>query len=121
MSHTLSSTSQVESFNFDDDLSIQTVKINDSFTILTDDQLINPFFVGITEKKLDAILPKDLYNNFKRVLALCAKNTFTPEDTLEAEKIYNNPLTKTEYINLANYFTLVPMSRNLLHNKRHYR
>lgn len=98
--------------------SIQQVNIDGVSVILKEDEIINPFFSDINKRDLDSIEQKDLYKYYKSVYILCMKNEYVHNE--EALVIFNKILTKEEYNNLNEYFTLQKCSRNLLFNKLHY-
>lgn len=102
----------------DTDNSITTVQVGDDTVILSTDEMLNPFFVGVTEKKLDALEKKHLFFTCDYVYVLCTKNDYV--DNKLALKIYDYMLNKFDYTQLAEYFTLVKCSRNLIRNKLHY-
>ena len=82
------------------------------------DRLINPFYTSV-----DYCSPllwndefKEWYKNYTRILVLCVKNKSIDKipSTLLCYK-----LKKSEYLEAANYYTLMQCSLKLLKNKRH--
>lgn len=101
-----------------DNLSINVGRISGVQVVLKQDEMINPFFVSISETQLDKLDEKELYTVFKRVLVLCMKQTYNGE--IEAENIFNPTLNVNDFKNLRNYFTLLPCSRKILNNNAQY-
>jgi hypothetical protein len=101
-----------------DDLSINVATVENENVVLSSDQILNQLFVGISQNKLDEVTSKDIYTIYKRVVCLCARDNFVADQ--DAYKIYNKVLTIDEYKNLSKYFTLVPMSVNVLKDKQHH-
>ena len=101
-----------------DDLSINVVNVDNEKVILNNDQILNPLFISVNQNKMDNVDIKDIYGVYKRVLCLCAKNDFVTNE--EAYNIYNKVLSNEQYTKLSKYFTLVPMSINvILRDKTH--
>ena len=101
-----------------DNLSINVGRISGVQVVLKQDEMINPFFVSISETQLDKLNENELYTVFKRVLVLCMKQTYNGE--IEAENIFNPTLNVNDFKKLRNYFTLLPCSRKILNNKAQY-
>lgn len=97
------------------DLSIQTANIDGENKILLENEMINPFFVELNKHDLDNVLPKDLHLIYKHVYIICLKNNSDIN-----YNIFNKIITKSEYENFSNTFTLLKCSKNILYNKMHH-
>jgi len=103
---------------WDDNLELRIVPFGNTKIVLKDDEILNPFFVGLNEIQLKDIDDKELYSVYKRVLIMCMRITYNKE--VEAEKIYNPILTKQELKSMGKYLTLVSCSRKILNSDAQY-
>lgn len=87
---------------------------------LTEETIINPFYVGTQNNTLMDTKDAELFTNFKRCLALCIKNECNiPLNELDC--IYQKYITQDNFKELANFFVLIPVSIKLMKNNLHRR
>lgn len=94
---------------------IKAVKINGTDYILKDDEIINPFFIGMNQT---IVRNKELYSTYHRVLILCPKQSYNGDKL--ALKIYEQILDKKIFSELPTYFTLIAGPISLLKNDFHF-
>ncbi len=92
----------------------QDLSSEDSLIVLTEDTMINPFYVELRGGKMMGMSDRDIYKQYKRVLILCCLNQNADRELL-TEKIIN----KVDYQNVAQDFTLIPGSIKMIKNKMH--
>ena len=86
--------------------------------IITDDVIVNPFFVNINGDVVQEMDNKKLYSTYNRVLILCLKNN---TDLNNVDRIFNKLVEKDKFNELIKSFTLVKSTNQLLKNKLHRR
>ena len=109
--------------DFDDDyefgidktnMSIQFVETSTGTILLKNEEMLNPFFVGINGGSLSEIEPRDIYSGFKRVFFMCMKDNFEYSDKLFqiTDKIVNS----SEFYHIGKQFALVSASLSVIKN-----
>ena len=86
--------------------------------ILTDDVIVNPFFVNINGGIVQEMDNRKLYSTYNRVLILCLKNN---NEFKDIDQIFEKVLEKDKFNKLINSFTLIKSTNRLLKNKLHRR
>lgn len=102
----------------DIDYAVPTVNLEGQNILLNDDEMINPFFVELNKRELDALEPKELHKLYKHIYVMCARNDFVNSDS--ASLVFNKTIKKSDYQQFNNCFTLIKCSKNMLYNKIHY-
>ena len=69
----------------DKNITIKQIKLNDEIIEINDEQILNPFFVGINGGSLLNLEPKLMYQNYKYVYVMCLSNN--NDDII---KLFNN-------------------------------
>ncbi|ARF09265.1 hypothetical protein Catovirus_2_214 [Catovirus CTV1] len=102
----------------ENNLSIPMANMNGQNILLSENEILNPFFVELDKKDLDSMEPRDLHKTFKHVFVMCAKNNFINNNS--ANFIFDKIITKNDYSQIDNFFALLKCSKNMLYNKTHY-
>ena len=91
------------------------IKNND----LKDNNIINPFFVGINGSNLQTVTSKDIYQNYPVVYIMCIKDSVSIDSNNNLSKlmkIFDIVLLRDDFISSCCIFTLIPTYVNILKN-----
>ncbi len=84
-------------------------------TDLSDNEMINPFFVNINGSVLGKMNRKDIFGKYKRVFVLCHKDSAT----IETKCLLQRVIDKTVFKNAINSLTLLSVDSSILKNRVH--
>jgi hypothetical protein len=85
---------------------------------LDDDHILNPFYVGRNNTQVESMSDFDLFSKYKQAIAICMKNGCTTP-AINLTPIYQKIISKQDYDELQQHFTLIQVSIKLLKNKCH--
>ena len=91
------------------------IKNND----LKDNNIINPFFVGIDGSNLQTVTSKDIYQNYPVVYIMCMKDNISCDSNNNLSKlmkIFDRVLSRDDFKSSCCIFTLIPTDINILKN-----
>lgn len=86
---------------------------------LKDNEMLNPFFVGIEGSNMLSLTPKDIYQSYSNIYIMCMKDNIscnTDTDLSLLMKIFNKIITVDDFKTVCNMFILIPAHKNILKN-----
>lgn len=112
-----------DTFDFgvdDNEQSVNVIETDSGQITLKENEIENPFFVGLNGGTLNQLSWKDMRDTLKihtRVLIICMKDRFKPSEKLY--QIFDRVINRDTLYKLSSEFALIPASLNILKNNKY--